>query len=49
MEIEIAQQGKLELQGQEKMAAITIQRLEEVAHVPTTDNNKGKTSYEKKD
>ena len=49
MEIEIAQQRKLELQGQQKMVDVTIQRLEEAAPIPTTDNNKGKTSYEKKE
>ena len=49
MEIEIAQQGKLELQVHEKMVVVTIQRLEEVAPIPTTDNNKGKTLHEKKE
>ena len=48
MEIETTQQRKLELQGHQKMVAITIQRLEEAAPVPTTDNNKGKALHEKK-
>ena len=47
MEIEIAQQG--ELQGQHKVVDVTIQQLEENAPIPTSDNNKGKTSYEKKE
>ena len=28
---------------------VTIQQLEENAPIPTSDNNKGKTSYEKKE
>ena len=47
MEIEIAQQR--ELQGQHKVVDVTIQQLEENAPIPTSDNNKGKTSYEKKE
>ena len=49
MEIEIARQGKQELQGQQKMVDVTIQRLEETTLVPTTDNNKGESIYEKKE
>ena len=49
IEIEVAQQGKLELQGQQKMVAVTIQQLEDTAPIPTTDNNKGKTLHEKKE
>ena len=47
MEIEIAQHG--ELQGHHKIVDVTIQQLEENAPIPTSDNNKGKTSYEKKE
>ena len=42
MEIEIAQQGKLELRGQQKMGVVIIERLEEVAPVATIDSNRGK-------
>ena len=47
MEIEISQQA--ELQGHHKIVDVTIQQLEENAPIPTFDNNKGKTSYEKKE
>ena len=42
MEIEIAQQGKLELRGQQKMGVVIIERLEEVAPIATIDSNIGK-------
>ena len=42
MDIEIAQQGKLELRGQQKMGVVIIERLEEVAPVATIDSNRGK-------
>ena len=42
MEIEIAQQGKLELQEQHEMGVFTIERIEEVAPIATIDSNIGK-------
>ena len=42
MEIEIAQQGKLELQGQQKMGVVTIERIKEVAPIANNDSNRGK-------
>ena len=42
METEKAQQGKVELQGKQKMGVVTIVRLEEVAPIATIDNNRGK-------
>ena len=43
MEIEIAKHlGQLELQGQQKMMTVTIERLEEAAPIATTDNNREK-------
>mgnify|MGYP002775447849 CR=1 FL=1 len=43
MEIEIAQQGKLELQGQQKMGVVTIERIKEVAPIANNDSNRGTT------
>mgnify|MGYP000751199225 CR=1 FL=1 len=42
MEIEIAQQGKLELQEQHEMGVFTIERIEEVAPIANNDSNRGK-------
>ena len=42
METEKAQQGKVELQGKQKMGVVTIVRLEEVAPIATIDSNIGK-------
>ena len=43
MEIEIAQQGKLELQEQHEMGVFTIERIEEVAPIANNDSNRGTT------
>ena len=42
MEIEIAQQGKLELQEQHEMGDVTIERIEEAAPIANSDSNRGK-------